>query len=302
MMRILPILGAGLLTISTITAAHAEGRETLGIGRVFTNDVIGDGEDRWRTGAYQVSAFRGQPWTGELPTRFGQVIEYRFRGEVISPANIEDPIEGDRLFAGTWWIGAHTHFAWQGLEVTAGADLAITGEQTGLRGVQEGIHDFFNFTDPDLEEFQVDNGVFVHGTVEVARDLAFSSGAIRPFIELQAGVEEILRAGVDITLGGFGQGGLRMRDPITGQRIAAVVGEDGGFSALLGGDFAYIGGSEFFPSNGPDLEDTRARLRAGVNYGFGQSNLFYGVTYLSEEFENQPFGQVVGSLSLNLRF
>ena len=59
----------------------------------------------------------------------------------------------------------------------------------------------------------------------------------------------------------------------------------------------------FFPEDrGPEPEDFRHRLRAGVNYGVGDSNFFYGVTYLSEEFVGQPEGQVAGTLSIDIRF
>lgn len=34
----------------------------------------------------------------------------------------------------------------------------------------------------------------------------------------------------------------------------------------------------------------------------GQSEVFYGVTWLSEEFEEQPEGQVLGAVNLRLRF
>ena len=97
---------------------------------------------------------------------------------------------------------------------------------------------------------------------------------------------------------------MRSREPITGQRIAGIVdAEASGWSFLLGGDVAHVESSIFLPeSRGYTVETARHRLRAGVNYGFGSSNMFYGVTYLSEEFVGQPEGQLVGSLSVDLRF
>ena len=46
----------------------------------------------------------------------------------------------------------------------------------------------------------------------------------------------------------------------------------------------------------------RYRLRAGANYGFANRNLFYGLTYMSEEFSIQTEGQFLGTVSLMRRF
>jgi hypothetical protein len=274
------------------------------MARVFTNDTIADRQDRWRTGGYGVSAFRGHSWSGALPVQPFEIMEYRFRGEVMAPDNLARPAAGDRLYAGSLWFGAHTHLDWRGLEVTAGADLVVTGEQTGIRRLQSQVHDWFSMPRMNVANHQVDNGAYLHGTMELARSMALGWGEIRPFLEVQAGVETLARAGVDLTFGAMGQGGLRARDPITGQRIAGIAGlNDGGWSVLLGGDLAQVEHSIFLPSSrGYTVEPTRHRLRAGVNYGFGTSNLFYGVTYMSEEFTAQPEGQLVGSLSLVLEF
>jgi len=301
------LLGAIFLlsAISAVTAQAQSGeRQTLGTARLLTNDTFGDGRDRWRTGGYGASVFRGQEWSGELPTRFGAVMEYRLRGDVIAPDNITNPDPNDRLYAGTWWLGAHSHFAWQGFEVTAGADLVITGEQSGIRGFQSALHDTFSMPSVRVENVQVDDAFRLHGTVELARSLQFAAGELRPFVELQAGAETLARAGFDLTLGQLGNNGLRARDPSTGQRIAAINGPGAsGWSFLLGADFALVESSIFLPEDrGPELEETRHRLRAGVNRGFGDSNIFYGVTYHSEEFVGQDEGQVVGSLSVDLRF
>ena len=274
------------------------------MARVFTNDTIADRQDRWRSGGYGISAFRGDSWSGSLPSQPFDIVEYRLRGEVMAPDNLARPAPGDRLYAGSLWFGAHTHLAWQGLDVTAGADLVVTGEQTGIRRLQSQIHDWFSMPRMDVQNHQVANAVYLHGTVELAKAMQVSWGEVRPFVELQAGVETLARAGLDLTVGSLGQGGLRSRDPITGQRIAGIVGEQSfGWSILLGGDIAHVEASAFLPeSRGYRVVTDRHRLRAGVNYAVGSSNFFYGVTHLSEEFIGQPEGQLVGSLSLNLRF
>lgn len=293
-----------LLVVCATAQAQAQDRGRLGQARLFTNDLIGDGHDRWRTGSYWVSDVRGLDWGGALPERMGAVMEYRFRGEVIAPNNLNSPVPGDRLFAGVLSVGAHTHFGWRGYAVSLGADVVGMGEQTGIRHLQEALHDALSLTSSNVENFQVDNGIYLHGTLEIGREFELGNSRLRPFVELQGGVETMARAGFDWTIGSYGAGGLRLRDVTTGQRISAVDSpDDYGFSVLLGGDIAYVDSSRLLPSDrGYTPEDTRYRLRAGVNYAFGQSNIFYGMTYLSEEFVGQPEGQTVGSLTIALEF
>lgn len=294
-----------LAALGPAAAMAQEGRQTLGFARLFSNDTLADRQDRWRTGGYAISAFRGESWSGSLPGQAFALMEYRFRGEVMAPDNLARPAPGDRLYAGSLWAGAHTHLDWRGLEVTAGADLVVTGEQSGIRRLQSQIHDWFSMPRMNVAGHQVENGIYLHGTVELAHGAALGWGEIRPFVEVQAGVETLARIGADLTIGSMGQGGLRARDPITGQRIAAITGmeDQGGWSFLLGADIARVEHSVFLPaSRGYRVEPQRQRLRAGVNYGFGTNNIFYGVTYMSEEFVGQPEGQLVGSLSVGLRF
>jgi hypothetical protein len=304
--NLLRLGGAALLSFLAIVsgAAAEDGRQTLGVVRLLTNDALADRHDRWRSGGFGASAFRGEVWTGRLPTRPFGLMEYRLRGEVMAPVSLSNPVPGDRLYAGTWWLGAHTHFDWQGFEVSAGADIAITGEQSGIRQFQGWLHDNLSMPRVSIGGHQVDDSIYLHGTLEVARSLTWQMGEIRPFVEVQAGAETMARAGIDLTFGNLGRGGLRSRDPITGQRIEGIVGDtDGGWSFLLGADVAAVDQSVFLPEDrGYEAEDVRRRLRAGINYGFGSSNIFYGVTYMSEEFVGQPTGQLVGSLSLGLRF
>lgn len=279
--------------------------QTLGVGRLFNNDLIGDGRDRWRTGSYSISLLRGEAWSGTLGSFGNGVVEYRFRGEVISPANLTNPAAGDRLYVGALSAGGHYHFNSSGYDISAGVDLVALGDQTGLRDVHADIHDALNQPVVNSQNFQVENEILLHGTLEIAREADLGGNRyVRPFIELQAGVETLARVGYDVTLGNFGQDGLRLRDPITGQRFAGIsAAEDQGFSGLFGGDLAYVDGSAYLPENrGYQVEDTRYRLRAGMNYALGGYSAFYGVTYLSEEFVGQSEGQVVGSLALRWNF
>jgi hypothetical protein len=260
------------------TVAAQDGAQTLGIAAFFTNDGIGDGlgrwpskdkNDRWRSAGVGVSVFRGDGWSGALPTQPFDIVEYRFRAEVLAPD-----------------------------------DLVVTGEQSGIRRFHRSIYKALSMSQVNVEDHQIDDGIYFHGTVELANPVVLDGGELRPFIEVQGGVETLVRAGFDLTVGGLGQGGLRAREPVTGQRIAAISGHgDDGWSFLFGADLAYVERSIFLPDNrGYNLENARHRIRAGVNYGFGSSNLFYGLTYMSKEFAAQSEGQLVGGLSVMRRF
>jgi len=48
-------------------------RQRIGYGRLTTNDLIGDGEDRWRTGSITTSRIYGYDWNGVAPAQFGEL-------------------------------------------------------------------------------------------------------------------------------------------------------------------------------------------------------------------------------------
>lgn len=305
----------GALALSLVAAltggqatAQDSGIQYLGATQIFSNDwfgmPIGDRFDRWRTGAYRFSAFLGRDdWDGALPSDPFALLELRFAGEIIAPDNLAVPAAGDRLYAPSLSVGASTHFEFRGLEVAAGADLVITGDQTGLMGLHDSIHQAVSGTPVDLSNFMIDDGIYLNATVEGARSFDVGQAALRPFVQAQVGVETLVRVGADIRLGNYDADALLIRDTVTGQRVIGVPGDGGGgFSFTAGGDLGYVANSVFLPSDGPDAEEIRYRLRGGVNYGVGLADIFYGITYMSEEFEGQDEGQLVGTLSLMLRF
>jgi len=64
-----------------------------------------------------------------------------------------------------------------------------------------------------------------------------------------------------------------------------------------------MGQSIYFPDDrGPDMLDSRTRLRAGVVWQNAGNSVFYGMTWLSEEFDTQDEPQVVGSIRMNFEF
>lgn len=289
--------------LAAAPAAQSQDRVTLGFGRLFNNDAIGDGEDRWQSGSYTLSLVRGRSWNGALPDRPGVILEYRLRADIIAPSNLENPGPDDRRYAGTLAIGVHTYFDHAGFDVRAGVDLVAIGPMTGVGQFQEAVHDVFGLSDPDRSN-QIGNRLRPTASVEVARTMDVGPLRLRPFAEAQAGAETLLRAGADVTFGPFGRGGLMLRDTTTGQLYPGIR-DDGadGISLVLGADVAHVFSSVYLPDGGQvDLDDTRTRLRGGINMNLGASEVFYGVTWLSREFEGQPEGQFVGSLRLSLRF
>ena len=101
-------------------------------------------------------------------------------------------------------------------------------------------------------------------------------------------------------IGQVAQDDLLLRDVVTGQLYRATEGDGVGLSYLLGVDGASVFDSNYLPADmGYTVSDTRTRARARVFWQMGEDvSFFYGVTYLSEEFE----GQFLGLLKLNFNF
>ncbi len=283
---------------------HAEPRVTLGWGRLFTNDALGDGRDRWRTGSYSLSMLRGPSWAGALPDRAGQILEFRFRGEIIAPENLITAAPGDRRYAGALSFGVHTHFTVGQAEASVGGDLVFLGPQTGLGSFQRAAHDLLGIAEPQVLDDQIDNRVSPTVTGEIARSFRLGGKVtLRPFLEAQAGVESLVRAGGDIVIGSAWDGALMLRDPVTGQRYSGIAATGQGVSFTFGADVAHVFDSDYLPSGGDAvLSDERTRVRAGVEWQGERADVFYGLTYLGPEFDGQPDGQVAGSLRVNFDF
>lgn len=299
------LLAATAFVMALAAPMAAEPRVTLGWGRLFTNDAMGDGRDRWRTGSYTVSRIRGTSWSGDLPATPGEILEFRMRADTIAPASLTNPDPADRRYAGALSFGLHTHFAWEGAEVSLGADLVFTGPQTGLGAFHSRVHDLLGLPKPQVLDDQIGDAVYPGLVAEVGRSFDFGDNMrVRPFIEARSGVESVLRVGGDLVIGQFGHGDLMLRDVTTGLRYRGVQGNPAqGVSLVLGADTGRVFDSAFLPAGGAvTLSDRRDRLRAGLNWQGKRASVFYGVTYLSPEFEEQDEGQVLGALNLSLRF
>ncbi|MEM6759245.1 MAG: lipid A-modifier LpxR family protein [Pseudomonadota bacterium] len=292
----------------TIAAsADAQERKRLGYGRLITNDLIGDGEDRWRTGSVASSRVWGPEWTGIAPTSFGDLLELRLHGEIIAPVSLRNFDADDRRYAGALSLGLHTHVQRGAMQYTMGGDLVVIGPQTGLDSFQRELHDVFGITKPSDAVLgnQIDNAFRPTFVFEAGRILnSGPNSTVRPFVEARAGAETLARIGVDWTYGGLGQGELLVRDPVAGQRYRVIEEAWSGFSFTLGADIGHVEHSEFLPDDrGPALEETRGRVRAGLMWQSESGMSSYaGVTYLSEEFDGQDEGQFVGSVRVNFGF
>jgi hypothetical protein len=294
-----------ICALSAATSAPAQEREPLGWGRLFNNDVLGDGDDRWRTGSYTVSYARGPSWTGALPDRAGELLEYRLSGEIIAPSTLDDPPPDDRRYVGALTLGLHTHFMMARTETSAGLNLVFTGPQTGLGEFQKNIHDRFGFESPQVLDDQIPDGFHPTALFEIGRGFWVSDTLVlRPFAEAQAGVESYLRVGGDLSVGRQWFDSLLVRDSSTGQRYVTVRGNrTPGISLSLGGDIARVFDSVYLPSDGEAvLENTRARVRAGLHWQGESADVFYGLTWLGKEFEQQDRTQVIGSIRINIDF
>lgn len=304
MTRLLAALLATLLSLLP-AATQAQDRVTLGWGRLFANDALGDGEDRWRTGAYTVSHVRGTAWSGDLPA-FGDILELRAQAAILAPDNIVTGAPWDRRYAGVLSLGLFTHFQTGGVETSLGAGLQLTGRQTRLGWFQTRVHDLLGAPIPGVLADQIPDRAYLMAAAEVARTYGLGDAArLRPFLAAETGVETLVRAGADVSVGSWDLGALMLRDTTTGQRYRAIPGDiAAGLSFTLGGDIAHVFDSALLPAGGSaTLDPTRTRLRAGISWqGEGGASVFYGLTWLSKEFTTQPEAQLLGALNLSLNF
>ena len=176
------------------------------------------------------------------------------------------------------------------------------GEQTGLLGLQEELHESFDLEIPALDDFQIEDQVALDLSGEVARAYPLGSASLRPFVEAQLGSEDLIRVGADLTWGAMATGALMLHTVATGQRVPAMTAADG-LSFSLGADLAWVEDSIYLPKAlGYELTPTRQRVRTGGNLTQGRVDIFYGITWLGEEFQAQPEGQYVGTFQLRVAF
>ena len=290
--------------VFTCLAVPALAGDRVGFSAATTNDSLGEYLDRWQSSSVQVDVFTAHAWTGEVPARFGEVLNWRFRTDILTPEDLDNPDPDDRRHAAILAFGVHSMAARGAWDARIGGDLVVIGPQTKQLEFQRELHKILGFERPQLEDFQIGNSTTGQISGEAGWTYQGDGWHARPFIEAQIGPEDLVRTGVDLTFGSMGRDDLMVRLPATGHLVPGILGETGrGASFFLGADIAWVEDSIYLPESlGYELTDYRARARAGVAYEFDRLNLFYGISWLSEEFEAQRESQIVGALQLGLRF
>lgn len=271
----------------------------------FTNDFFGDGRDRWRSASYTVFlGFEGEK-TG------GIAHDFRFRAEIISPwGSKKQPTNDDRPYVGMLGFGLFVNENFGKIQYNAGAEILLTGDQTKIADFQQGFHDLTGiagYLPKDMPHNHVGDSVTGMVSAEVARGFSLIEGFyVRPFVGAQVGYETFGRIGLDILVDGYADAQRYVRDPVSGflqpsspERASKM----NDMSFLIGADYTYVTHSDFFP-NWSDVEMTNSRLRvrAGVQVRIRKASTFFGITYLSKEFESQVESQTIGVLSLEFPF
>ena len=290
-----------LILLFRAGSAVAQDSKPLHFALTVSNDSLGDWEDRWRSSSVEVGILSGAR-NGEIPRKFGELLEYRFRSDVLMPANITNPRPDDRRHAGTLAFGVHSYFRTDKLDYRVGSDLVVVGQQTGLYDFQTRLHEILGFDIPNLPNFQIADTSRLDTSAEAGRVLHMGDWLARPFLEVRTGTEDMVRVGVDL-MTGAGSDDLRMRVESTGHRVPYGSVHSPGRGFVAGADIAWVHESLYLPEHlGYTLTSARARLRGGFSYTAKRFEVFYGLAWLGREFEAQPEGQFVGTLQAKLAF
>ncbi|MCW3783531.1 lipid A deacylase LpxR family protein [Defluviimonas salinarum] len=290
---------------SLVNMARAEGGPLgvyAGEASIFVNDTFGDRHDRWRTASSSRSWF----WDESL---LGRTLELRFRDEIISPwTKTKQGPANDRIYANAIGLGAFTHGSAGRLDYVLGAEILVTGDQTGLWHLQGAVHDALGLEkayDPKTrKDRHLENGVHGLAAGEVAMAYDAGNHRLRPYLGAGVGYESTVTAGVDYFLGPLAGASHLSRDPVTGTPLAGDRDATGnGWSLVAGLDATRVFDSIYLPSDG-DVTATRTRLRAraGIQADLGRVSVFFGQAWLSEEFVTQAEPQRTGLLSVDFRF
>lgn len=296
-----PLHLATFFLISCAAPAAAE----ISTTHFFTNDMIGDGNDRWRSASYT----RFYSLTGDKT--FDVPLDFRLRAEIISPWNDADlAAGGDRPYAGMIGAGVFATDRVGLADYTIGGEILAVGEQTGVANLQEAFHDLFGLDGytPDQDgaaELSDEITGMISGEYAMNYFLG-EKGAVRPYVMVQYGYENFLRVGADAIWGNFSFSERYARDPVTGFIQPSSQNKADhlqGFNIIAGADYTTVTHSAFFPDeHNAVLEPARFRARLGFQGKIGPASLFYGATYLTEEFQQQEEGQALGTLSVELPF
>ncbi|MFB2531950.1 lipid A-modifier LpxR family protein [Paracoccus sp. p3-h83] len=295
----------GIIATCATTPAMAQSLLVQGLGHpvggvhVFANDALGDRHDRWQSMGYAYSRLYENSF-------FGNATELRARGQIVAPWSLtRQPV--DRDYANAIGLGAFTIGQSGVLGYRVGAELLITGDQTGLRSLQKRLHDIFGGSSDEQigrNYNRLANGWHGLAKGEVwARLGSDRAWEFRPYAGAQVGYETSATAGFDVILGPAAHATYWVRDEITGTPLVVNNHERHGFSLIAGADVTRLKDSIFFPEQGSIApEKTTRRARLGVLWRSDPVSVFFGQAWLSRQFEGQVEPQRLGVLSLDFRF
>lgn len=271
----------------------------------FTNDFFGDGFDRWRSASYTLFlGFEGKNTNGVAH-------DFRARAEIISPWGAKtQPTDKDRPYVGMLGFGVFANDRFNDFDYNFGAEILFTGDQTKVADFQQSFHEvtkIAGYLPHDMQHEHVGDKVtgMVSGEIARAYDLSYD-WEFRPFLGAQVGYETFGRVGFDFTWGGYSGAERYVRDPVSGflqpSSLNRALRMDD-LSFLIGADYSYVTHSEFFPTwSNVRIKNDRVRLRVGMQSGIAAASVFFGITYLTEEFHSQHEAQTIGVLSLEFPF
>lgn len=329
---LLPPVVAALIVFGTQAQAGStqdgyrwlsENDETTREGIIW-NDAIGDGKDRYKSGGLTQGwvipdrRITRAPWFDGHASAF----EFQFRGLIVTPENTEFPAADDRPFGEYAAIGGYLRTIERPQHVSALRSLSTEnrlGLELGLLGNPVPffeIQDFVHTNSVDNNASNTLDGSFLANiegrrTWRLHQQLNDTDLEIAPFVQVSAGMREnSARVGGDVIYGSSLEGRLWNHDLATGALIpgGSMPREGGNILIWLGADVGYVASDALldggFLSDGPSAarEEITGRLRAGVMFELDEVALAYSMTLLTEEFERQRHSQVVGAVSLKLRF
>lgn len=306
----------------------SETEDVLAEGMIW-NDRFGDGGDRYKTGGMTQSwllpesIFSDENWIDG----HAAAIELQGRGFIATPSNTTNPAPNDRPFA--QYVGVGTYLRTFGEPVSVdfnttmsvehriGVEVGLQGDPLPLFELQEALHG----TTTDMGRMgrtaanTLDTEVLVNAEVKRTHryhmDLEETEVEIAPYAQASLGMREnSVRVGADLITGSSLKARTWNHEPAIGALIAggSAPREGVNWATWIGADIGYVASDAFldggFDRSGPSTARTEltARVRAGVMMEVDNFAVTYSLSWLSQEFDAQPDGQLVGGFQVKYRF
>lgn len=302
----------------------SENDEILREGIVW-NDRLGDGKDRYKSGGLTHGLVIPEQRISESQWIEGHhsALELQARGFVVTPDNTTNgPAIGDRPFAQYASVGAFLRTIEEPVpygrgrssstENRVGIEFGYQGDPLPFFRLQDLIHggDLYRTPSMSLAGEMLVN-LEVRRTWRFHQQLRDTDLELAPYVKASAGMREnSVRVGGDFIYGSSLEGRLWNIDSAVGALIPGGSSPRSGANWLLwvGADVGYVASDAFldggFSRDGLSVprEELTGRVRAGLMLEYDDFAVAYSVTWLSEEFETQDDGQVIGALTFKYRF